>query len=193
MLTKFLSSRITLTSEIIAFFGKKKRTVDPRTLREPCYYQPLPETIPQHRLKQNIIERKQKFDQYSLHPHSYWLTKGKGTERPFTGRYWDTKELGHYNCAVCRQKLFLSDNKYQSPLGAATFWGTVKYSTKLLDDIEDLKTDNTNITTKLYDNEKKPKRVTCSKCESHLGTLHYDGPPPTFKRYTINSGKFTDI
>lgn len=188
MLTKILNTRIVLTSEIAAFFSSKRRPVDPRTLKEPCYYRPLPETIPQHKLKNNREARQEKFDRYSLHPHSYWLTQGKGTERPFTGLYWDTKELGHYNCVVCHQKLFLSDNKYQSPLGAATFWGTVKFAIKVSDKIEDLKTDNTNITTRLYDNDQQPKTVACSKCSAHLGTLHYDGPAPTFKRYTINSG-----
>lgn len=48
-----------------------------------------------------------KSDRFSLSPHSFWLTQGKGTERPFTGIYHDTKEVGHYECIVCSKKLFM--------------------------------------------------------------------------------------
>ena len=52
-------------------------------------------------------DQKKKIDRFSLSPHAYWLTQGKGTERPFTGDYWFTKEIGHYECVGCSKKLFL--------------------------------------------------------------------------------------
>lgn len=52
-------------------------------------------------------EKTYKIDRYSLTPHQLWITQGKGIERPYTGEYWDNKDLGHYECVVCSNKLFL--------------------------------------------------------------------------------------
>jgi len=184
MLSKFILRRVAVTTELVACFSQPKI---PRH-KEPCYYEPLPQTLPKKKFQDLDAEEHAKFDRYSLDPHSYWITQGKGTERPFTGKYWETKDLGHYQCVVCSNTLFLSNHKYHPPTGIASFWSSVRGAVKLTDDIEDIKTDNVNLTTKLYDNEKKSKRVCCAKCDSHLGTLHSDGPPPTFKRFSINSG-----
>jgi len=184
MLSKFVFRRVAIYTELVAGFSQPKI---PRH-KEPCYYEPLPQALPKQKFQDLEGEEHSKFDRYSLDPHSYWLTQGKGTERPFTGKYWETKDLGQYQCVVCSNTLFLSDHKYQPPTGIASFWTSVKGAVKLTDDIEEVKADNVNLTTKFYDNDQKDKRVCCSKCDSHLGTLHSDGPPPTFKRYSINSG-----
>jgi len=104
MLHKFLYRRITLTSELVASFGKSK--LPPRD-QEPFYYTPLPQTIPRQPTNHYNKKSEEKVNRFSLHPHAFWLTQGKGTERPFTGQYWDKKDLGHYGCIVCTKKLFL--------------------------------------------------------------------------------------
>jgi len=184
MLHKFLYKRVALTTELLASFGNK---LPPRH-KEPFYYKPLPQTQERKPANSYNENAEVKVNRFSIHPHSFWLTQGQGTERPFTGKYWDTKEVGHYCCIVCTSKLFLSDHKFFPPTGTASFWTSITGAVKLHDDVENIKTDNENLTTKLYDNEQKEKRVVCSKCDSHLGTLHHDGPPPTFKRFSINSG-----
>lgn len=104
MLHKFLYKRVALTVEPLAFFAKSKL---PPMGEEPFYYTPPPQTkakVPIHNYNK---KKEEKVNRFGLHPHSFWLTQGKGTERPFTGRYWDNKDLGHYGCIVCTRRLFL--------------------------------------------------------------------------------------
>lgn len=103
----------------------------------------------------------------------YHVTQEAGTERPFTGRYWDCKEEGVYTCVVCGAELFSSDTKYDSGTGWPSFYEQIVEASV----------------------EKRQDRshgrirteVVCSKCGAHLGHVFDDGPPPTGERYCINS------
>ena len=119
----------------------------------------------------------------SKKPPEYWkkvLSKEQfdvcwnaGTERPFSGEYWNTKDAGTYLCVCCKNPLFSSDTKYDSGTGWPSFFQPVKeHSVKL-------KEDNSHFM--------KRVEVVCGKCGSHLGHLFEDGPAPTGKRYCMNS------
>lgn len=113
MLKKFVSYTKTLDFSPLYFFSERRRGLKYRRKRhwdkdEPTNYVPLPQTQSKKEEYTETVEGSQhKFDRYSVHPHSYWLTQGKGTERPFTGIHWDRKDVGHYECVVCSNKLFL--------------------------------------------------------------------------------------
>jgi peptide-methionine (R)-S-oxide reductase len=102
------------------------------------------------------------------------ILRKKGTERAFTGKYWDTKEEGVYYCAGCGQKLFESDTKFDSGCGWPSFYQPSSST------VVDASTDKSfgMIRTE----------VLCSKCGGHLGHVFDDGPNPTGLRYCINSG-----
>ena len=108
-----------------------------------------------------------------LSPEQYNVCVGKGTERAFTGKYWDHKDKGIYTCAVCHEKLFDSNTKYDSGSGWPSFYQAL---------------DKTKVK-EIVDNSYGMKRieVVCKKCGSHLGHIFDDGPKPTGLRYCINS------
>lgn len=108
-----------------------------------------------------------------LSPEVYHIAREKGTERAFTGKYWETDELGTYYCAVCGNKLFISDSKFSSSCGWPSFFETVRK------DAATYHEDNTY--------GMKRIEVCCGRCESHLGHIFNDGPPPTGMRYCMNS------
>lgn len=97
----------------------------------------------------------------------------KGTESPFTGKYWNCKEPGTYHCTCCNNPLFSSKNKYDSGTGWPSFTRPV----------------NNEAVTEVMDLSHGMKRteITCQKCGAHLGHVFPDGPPPTGLRYCINS------
>jgi peptide-methionine (R)-S-oxide reductase len=109
----------------------------------------------------------------SLTPEQYYILRQKGTERPYTGKYWNTKEAGLYKCAGCQAPLFTSDQKFDSHCGWPSF--SLPWDSAAVEYTRD--TSHGMIRTE----------VTCKKCGGHLGHVFDDGPPPTNLRYCINS------
>lgn len=111
--------------------------------------------------------------QKELTPQQYHVLRKKGTEPPFTGEYYKTKEKGTYVCAACGNPLFDSEMKYESGSGWPSFWAPLAQEN--VRTVEDKS---------LFMNRTE---VLCSICESHLGHVFDDGPQPTGLRYCINS------
>jgi peptide-methionine (R)-S-oxide reductase len=119
----------------------------------------------------------EKFDKTELRktltPTQYEVCVNKGTERPFTGEYWNHHEPGTYACVVCGSELFASKTKFDSGTGWPSFWEPV---------------DRTRVREE-EDRSLFMRRVEveCATCGSHLGHVFDDGPEPTGLRYCINS------
>jgi peptide-methionine (R)-S-oxide reductase len=108
-----------------------------------------------------------------LTPEQFQVTRKKGTERAFTGLYWNTKEKGIYQCICCGNDLYDSGTKYDSGTGWPSFWAPIAK--------ENIRTEEDNTFFS------KRTEVLCSRCEAHLGHVFNDGPKPTGLRYCLNS------
>ena len=109
-----------------------------------------------------------------LSPEQFRILREKGTERAFTGEFWDHHDIGTYSCAACGQELFQSDSKFDSGCGWPSYFKAIN---------ELVISEEKDVSYGMVRTE-----VMCSKCGGHLGHVFPDGPPPNGMRYCINSG-----
>ena len=133
----------------------------------------VPSASDEAAIAERRVQRSEEQWRAELTPEQYHVLREQGTERAFTGEYWDAKIPGTYRCAGCGQALFDSETKYESGTGWPSFWQPAE----------------TGAVEQRIDRGLLSVRteVLCSACGGHLGHVFPDGPPPTGLRYCINS------
>ena len=129
--------------------------------------------VPTTMTPSNSVERSADEWKQSLTPEQFQVARCGGTERAFTGAYWNNKATGMYHCICCGSPLFSSDAKFDSGTGWPSFWDGVS---------SDAITTKRDLTHGMVRTE-----INCARCDAHLGHVFPDGPAPTGQRYCVNS------
>ena len=124
------------------------------------------------KMSEKVVKSEAEWEK-QLTPEQYNVARKKGTEKAFTGEYWDHHEKGIYRCVCCGQDLFGSDSKYDSGTGWPSFFAP------LSDENVRREIDHSSFMERV--------EILCSRCDSHLGHVFDDGPPPKGLRYCLNS------
>ena len=124
------------------------------------------------------IEKSENEWKQQLTPEQFEVTRRKGTERAFTGKYFNNHDDGLYKCVCCGTTLFDSKTKFDSGTGWPSFWAPVAKE---------------NVTIHVDYSYGVREEVLCTHCDAHLGHVFPDGPPPTHQRYCMNSASLNFV